>query len=97
MFKILIRRVQVSQHFSLYNTGTLNTANIAKKKAKQLEKEAKLAAKAVKNAATAAVGSGEKKVKAEKEKKEEEAPFVNTTPKGEKKGAHTYCYTANQR
>ncbi|KAG5220850.1 tRNA synthetases class I-domain-containing protein [Salix suchowensis] len=48
------------------------TKSAAKKEAKRLEKEAKLAAK--------------KKAKAEKEKKVEEAPFVNTTPKGEKKG-----------
>jgi valyl-tRNA synthetase len=40
----------------------------------------------VKNAAANAVSSGEKKAKGGKEKKEEEA-FVNTTPKGEKKGA----------
>jgi len=53
-----------------------------------LEKEAKLAAKAVKNAAANAAGAvtGEKKAKAEKKKEEEDAPFVNTTPKGEKKG-----------
>ncbi|KAH8105479.1 tRNA synthetases class I-domain-containing protein [Cristinia sonorae] len=57
--------------------------NAAKKEAKRLEKEAKLAAKALKTAA--ATPAGEKKVKAQKEKKEEEAPFVNTTPKGEKK------------
>jgi uncharacterized membrane protein YebE (DUF533 family) len=64
----------------------------AKKEAKRLEKEAKLAAKAVKNAASAAVGvvAGEKKAKAEKKKEEEETPFVNATPKGEKKGAHKY-------
>ncbi|ESK83669.1 valine-trna ligase [Moniliophthora roreri MCA 2997] len=67
------------------NVQDPNSKSAAKKKAKQLEKEAKLAAKAVKNAAAAAIGSGEKKAKAEKEKKEEEAPFVNTTPKGEKK------------
>ncbi|KAL0066865.1 valine--tRNA ligase [Marasmius tenuissimus] len=67
------------------NVQDPNSKSAAKKKAKQLEKEAKLAAKAVKNAATGVVGSGEKKAKAEKEKKEEEAPFVNTTPKGEKK------------
>jgi hypothetical protein len=39
---------------------------------------------AAKNAKTVA-STGDKKVK-EKEKKEEEAPFVNTTPPGEKKG-----------
>ncbi|KAK7463838.1 valine--tRNA ligase [Stygiomarasmius scandens] len=63
------------------------TKSAAKKEAKRLEKEAKLAAKAVKNAAANAAGAvtGEKKVKAEKKKEEEDAPFVNTTPKGEKK------------
>ncbi|KAI0338116.1 hypothetical protein BDW22DRAFT_1338444 [Trametopsis cervina] len=55
----------------------------AKKEAKRLEKEAKLAAKATK--VVASTPAGEKKVKAEKKKEEEEAPFVNTTPKGEKK------------
>jgi valyl-tRNA synthetase len=54
----------------------------AKKEAKRLEKEAKLAAKTAK---VAAAPTGEKKAKAEKAKKEEEV-FVNTTPKGEKKG-----------
>jgi len=57
---------------------------IAKKEAKRLEKEAKLAAKAAKGPAAA-----EKKVKADsakKDDKESEVEFVNTTPKGEKKG-----------
>ncbi|THV07564.1 hypothetical protein K435DRAFT_959639 [Dendrothele bispora CBS 962.96] len=64
-----------------------NSKSAAKKEAKRLEKEAKLAAKAVKNAAANVAGAvtGEKKAKAEKKKEEEEAPFVNTTPKGEKK------------
>ena len=55
-----------------------------------MEKEAKLAAKLAKQTAVAAataVTGGEKKVKEKKEKKEAEAAFVNTTPKGEKKGA----------
>jgi hypothetical protein len=56
----------------------------AKKEAKRLEKEAKLAAKAAK--AAPATPAGEKKAK-EKASKSEEVPFVNTTPKGEKKGA----------
>jgi valyl-tRNA synthetase len=34
----------------------------------------------------ASTTAGEKKVKAEKDKKAEEATFVNTTPSGEKKG-----------
>ncbi|KZT01902.1 uncharacterized protein LAESUDRAFT_763338 [Laetiporus sulphureus 93-53] len=63
-------------------TGT-PSKSAAKKEAKRLEKEAKLAAKVAKVAA--ASPAGEKKAKAEKEKKPEEAPFVNTTPKGAKK------------
>ncbi|PBK69974.1 hypothetical protein ARMSODRAFT_1004084 [Armillaria solidipes] len=58
-----------------------NSKSAAKKEAKRLEKEAKLAAKALKTNNT---NNGEKKVKVEK-KKEEEEIFVNTTPKGEKK------------
>ncbi|GJE94069.1 valyl-tRNA synthetase-like protein [Phanerochaete sordida] len=62
-----------------------NSKSAAKKEAKRLEKEAKLAAKQAK--VTATTPAGEKKAKAEKKKKEEEevTPFVNTTPKGEKK------------
>jgi valyl-tRNA synthetase len=55
----------------------------AKKDAKRLEKEAKLAAKTAKTPTTT-------KPKAAKEKpkdKEIEQPFVNTTPKGLKKGS----------
>ncbi|KAL4071956.1 tRNA synthetases class I-domain-containing protein [Scleroderma yunnanense] len=57
----------------------------AKKEAKRLEKEAKLAAKQLKQATS--TPAGEKKAKAglENEKKVEEAVFINTTPKGEKK------------
>ncbi|KAH9916527.1 tRNA synthetases class I-domain-containing protein [Fomitopsis serialis] len=56
--------------------------NAEKKKAKRAEKEARLAAKV----ATAGPASGDKKAKPAKEKKkDEEVPFVNTTPKGEKK------------
>lgn len=51
---------------------------------KKLEKEAKLAAKQLKQAASTL--AGEKKAKAVKDKKTEEPAFVNTTPKGEKKG-----------
>ncbi|KAI0808098.1 tRNA synthetases class I-domain-containing protein [Fomes fomentarius] len=61
------------------------TKSAEKKLAKKKENEARLAlkaAKAAKAAATAPVG--EKKAKKEKEK-EEEAPFVNSTPKGDKK------------
>lgn len=49
-----------------------------------MEKEAKLAAKTAK--VTTNTNAGEKKAKAEKEKKQVEAVFVNTTPPGEKKG-----------
>jgi valyl-tRNA synthetase len=71
----------------------------AKKEAKRLEKEAKLAAKAAKAPAAAAAGEG-KKAKAEKKEKEVEPEFVNTTPKGQKKGArclqrHVSKYHAN--
>ncbi|KAG7447505.1 uncharacterized protein BT62DRAFT_930517, partial [Guyanagaster necrorhizus] len=60
-----------------------NSKSAAKKEAKRLEKEAKLAAKAVKTTNNND-NSGDKRVKVEK-KKEEEEDFVNTTPKGEKK------------
>lgn len=61
----------------------------AKKLAKIREKQAKLAVKAAsKTASGASTPAGEKKVKAEKKKEVEEEPFVNTTPKGEKKGAY---------
>ncbi|KAJ6580851.1 tRNA synthetases class I-domain-containing protein [Mycena capillaripes] len=57
-----------------------NSKSAAKKEEKRLEKAAKLAAKTAKTVAS----TGDKKVK-EKEKKDVEAPFVNTTPSGEKK------------
>ncbi|KAH8827166.1 tRNA synthetases class I-domain-containing protein [Flagelloscypha sp. PMI_526] len=60
-----------------------NSKSAAKKEAKRLEKEAKLAAKQAKQ--STAAPAAEKKVKATKEKKEEEPVFVNTTPPGEKK------------
>lgn len=73
---------------------------LAKKEAKRLEKEAKLAAKAAKAVATATTSTpaGEKKAK-EKASKDGVVPFVNTTPKGQKKGeflrhweeAWSYC------
>jgi hypothetical protein len=73
---------------------------LAKKEAKRLEKEAKLAAKAAKAVATATTSTpaGEKKAK-EKAAKDGVVPFVNTTPKGQKKGeflghwedAWSYC------
>lgn len=55
-----------------------------KKEAKRLEMEAKRAAKAAKVAANAI--TGEKKLKEKEKKKVEDVPFVNTTPKGHKKG-----------
>ncbi|PPQ90494.1 hypothetical protein CVT25_014777 [Psilocybe cyanescens] len=63
------------------NVRDPNSKSAAKKEAKRLEKEAKNAAKAAKAPAAPS------KPKAEKEKKEKEVeqPFVNTTPKGEKK------------
>ena len=64
---------------------------LAKKEAKRLEKEAKLAAKAAKAVATT-TPAGEKKVK-EKAAKDEVAPFVNTTPKGQKKGEFVLHWT----
>jgi hypothetical protein len=57
---------------------------VEKKEAKRLEKETKLAAKAVKGPA-----GTERKAKVDKVKKEgrdAEVEFVNKTPKGEKKG-----------
>ncbi|RDB22412.1 Valine--tRNA ligase [Hypsizygus marmoreus] len=63
------------------DTPNPNSKSAAKKEAKRLEKEAKLAAKAAK-----AIPSADKKPKAEKAKKEDtDAPFVNLTPVGEKK------------
>lgn len=60
---------------------------LAKKEAKRLEKEAKLAAKAAKAVATATTStpSGEKKAK-EKAGKDGVVPFINMTPRGQKKG-----------
>lgn len=66
----------------------LLTIIAAKKEAKRLEKEAKLAAKVAK--VSAATPAGEKKAKGEKEKKQAEEEFVNTTLKGEKKGESSF-------
>jgi valyl-tRNA synthetase len=65
--------------------------NTAKREAKRLEKEVKMAAKAAK---TISVPVGEKKVKGEKEK-EANAPFINNTPKGEKKGKFAFTLYGN--
>ncbi|KDQ17416.1 hypothetical protein BOTBODRAFT_30213 [Botryobasidium botryosum FD-172 SS1] len=62
--------------------GEPSSKSAAKREAKQAEKLAKLAAKVAKKADAPAT---QKKKPVEKEKKEEEKPFVNTTPKGEKK------------
>ncbi len=60
---------------------------LAKKEAKRLEKEAKLAAKATKvvASATTTTPAGEKKAK-EKAAKDGVVPFINMTPKGQRKG-----------
>jgi len=87
MFATQILRVQVCTILSPHRPSVHPYFYPAKKEAKRLEKEAKLAAKAAKVGPTPAAAS-DKKPKAEKEKKEKdvEQPFVNTTPKGEKKG-----------
>jgi valyl-tRNA synthetase len=74
-------------HNRFLKEGTWFHLCLAKKEAKRLEKEAKLAAKTAKAvaSATATTPAGEKKVK-EKAAKDEVVPFVNTTPKGQKKG-----------
>lgn len=70
---------------------------IEKKLAKKKENEARLALKAAKAAkGAAAAPAGEpKKAKKEKEVKEEEPEFVNTTPKGDKKGASVRSLVRN--
>ncbi|KAF9220567.1 hypothetical protein BS17DRAFT_759161 [Gyrodon lividus] len=79
--------LQTQGNVILNESGTPTTdgpsKSAAKKEAKRLEKEAKLAAKQLKQVASTT--AGEKKAKAEKEKKAEEATFVNTTPSGKKK------------
>ena len=67
------------------NVRDPNSKSAQKKEAKRLEREAKLAAKTAK---APAAPSSDKKPKEKKEKDVEE-PFVDTTPKGEKKGQ---CY-----
>lgn len=77
--------MQVNRLFTIVVRQSDRLSILAKKEAKRLEKEAKLAAKHLKQATS--TPAGEKKAKADKEKKEQEPAFVNTTPKGEKKGA----------
>ena len=60
-----------------------------------MAKDAQQAAKAAK-AAAAGVASSEKKTKEKKEKKVEDTPFVNTTPKGHKKGMFVVISTKSQ-
>jgi valyl-tRNA synthetase len=78
--QIRILRVPVSKSYQ--RPFFVSSFFTAKKEAKRLEKEAKLATKAAK---TPVAVAGEKKAKIEKEKKDH-VPFVNLTPKGEKKG-----------
>lgn len=66
------------------STPAPTTKSAAKKEAKRLEKEAKLAAKVAKQPQSS---NGEKKQKVDKDKTDVDAPFVNVTPKGEKKGS----------
>lgn len=67
---------------------------LAKKEAKRLEQAAKKAAKGVKATVVDAQAPEQKKkdkaAASEKPKKEEDAPFVNNTPIGDKKGARRY-------
>ena len=70
---------------SSFATMSAPTKSAAKKEAKRLEKEAKLAAKAAKQPSTPPT-NGEKKQRVDKDKKDTDDVFVNTTPKGEKKG-----------
>ncbi|KAF8966826.1 tRNA synthetases class I-domain-containing protein [Flammula alnicola] len=67
------------------NVRDPNSKSAAKKEAKRLEREAKLAAKAAKAPPPGAASADGKKPKAEKKEKEIEPEFVNTTPKGAKK------------
>lgn len=86
--KRLIRAIKMASDADANVTGgaaTLipNSKSAAKKEAKRLEKETKLAAKAAKGPVAA-----EKKVKVDKAKRDgrdAEIEYVNTTPKGEKK------------
>ncbi|KAF9458072.1 tRNA synthetases class I-domain-containing protein [Collybia nuda] len=61
-----------------------NSKSAAKKEAKRLEKEAKLAAKTAKGGLEKKA-KGEKSEKPKKDGQEVDTPFVNSTPKGEKK------------
>lgn len=58
------------------------TKSAAKKEAKRIEKELKLAAKIPKSTTT----KKEKDNKKEKDKDVLDSPYINTTPKGDKKG-----------
>lgn len=68
------------------STPTPTTKAAAKKEAKRLEREVKSAAKVANQPSSTPSSNGEKRPKAAKDKKDEDVPFVNTTPKGDKKG-----------
>ncbi|KAF8737658.1 hypothetical protein AX14_012535 [Amanita brunnescens Koide BX004] len=67
------------------STPTPTTKAAAKKEAKRLEREVKSAAKVANQPSSTPSSNGEKRPKAAKDKKDEDVPFVNTTPKGDKK------------
>ena len=85
-----IQKVQVRLQSLGYSTRANHGPSrfTAKKDTKRLEKGTKLAAKA------AVVAPAVEKKTKEKAAKSEDLPFVNTTPRGEKKGAFTWfiCY-----
>ena len=66
------------------------TKSAAKKEAKRLEKELKLATKVPKSTAA----TTKEKEKKEKDK-DIDTPFINTTPKGDKKGCHRLYFEFN--
>ena len=89
MVPIQILKVPVWVNDTRDNDGVLIALFVAKKEAKRLELAAKKAAKAPKSTVVDAVASEKKKERAapaEKAKKEEDTPFINTTPRGDKKG-----------
>jgi hypothetical protein len=70
----------------LAHTGLCFARFLVKKAAKAAEKAAKSEAKAA-NAPKPKAEGAAPKAKKEKAKEPEEEPFVNTTPKGDKKGS----------
>lgn len=85
------RKVQVlGAGCFLFQSDSDALDRIAKKEAKRLEKEAKLAAKAAKKVATTPKAKDGATAGKKDKAKDEEEEFVNTTPKGQKKGTwHT--------